>query len=321
MQDPLDSDPFDRDPVVRYGVAEEMAPEGAPRIRRITARNPSKMTFTGTRSYLVGEGEVALIDPGPDDAEHHAALRAALGPGERIRHVLVTHTHVDHSPGARAVAGATGAPVHAFGAHGEGMRETMRRLAADGAELGGGEGADRAFRPDHRLADGETVEGGRAGPGWALTALHAPGHLSNHLAFALEGTGVLFTGDTVMGWATTLVSPPEGDMADFMETLHRLAARDDRLYLPGHGHPVTDPKAMLAWQITHREERRLQVLDALEAGPADASRLARTIYTELDPALLPAARRNVLATLLWLMEEGRVQPRGRVSAGAAFELA
>ncbi len=310
-------DPFDRDPTVRYGVAEEMAPEGAPRIRRVTARNPSKMTFTGTRSYLVGEGEVALIDPGPDDPRHHAAIRAALGGDERIRHILVTHTHVDHSPGAGGIAGATGAPVHAFGRHGAGMSESMRRLAADGAGLGGGEGGDRSFAPDHELGEGATVEAG----GWALTALHVPGHLSNHLAFALEGTGVLFTGDTVMGWATTLVSPPEGDMAAFMETLHKLAGRDDSLYLPGHGHPVTDPRAMLAWQITHREERRLQVLDALETGPADAAGLARAIYTELDPDLLPAARRNVLATLLWLTEEGRARPRGPVSAGVAFELA
>lgn len=318
-------EPFDRDPTVRYGVAEEMAPEGAPRIRRVTARNPSRMTFTGTRSYLVGEGEVALIDPGPADSAHHAAIRAALGRGDRIAHILVTHTHVDHSPGARSVAGATGAPVHGFGPHGAGMSETMRRLAADGAELGGGEGADHAFRPDHAMAEGATLEAGD----WALTALHTPGHLSNHLCFALEsrgedtdtGTGTLFTGDTVMGWATTLVSPPEGDMAAFMATLSRLAAREDRLYLPGHGHPVTDPKGMLAWQITHREERRMQVLDALDAGPADAAALARAIYTELDPALLPAARRNVLATLLWLMDEGRVRPRGPVSVGTAFELA
>lgn len=310
-------DPFDRDPMVRYGVAEEMAPEGAPRIRRVTARNPSRMTFTGTRSYLVGEGEVALIDPGPADSRHHAALRAALGPGERIAHVLVSHTHVDHSPAAPAVAAASGALTHGFGPHGAGMSATMRRLAAEGARLGGGEGADRAFSPDRALADGETL----AGEGWALTALHTPGHLSNHLCFALGDTGVLFTGDTVMGWATTLVSPPEGDMAAFMASLSRLAAREDRLYLPGHGHPVTDPKGLLAWQITHREERRMQVLDALETAPAEAAALARAIYTELDPALMPAARRTVLATLLWLMDEGRVQPRGPVSAGVAFELA
>ncbi len=311
-------DPFDRDPHVRYGVAEEMAPEGAPRIRRVTARNPSPMTFTGTRSYLVGEGEVALIDPGPAGGEHHAAIRAALEPGERIVHVLVTHTHVDHSPAAPAVAATTGAPVHAFGPHGAGMSETMRRLEAEGAALGGGEGADRDFAPDRTLGEAGTVAAGD----WVLTALHTPGHLSNHLCFALGDTGIVFTGDTVMGWATTLVSPPEGDMAAFMATLRRLAGREsDRFYLPGHGHPVTDPHGMLAWQIAHREERREQVLAGLEAGPANADALARAIYRDLDPALLGAARRNVLATLLWLMEEGRVRPPEQLAADAAFELA
>ena len=315
-------DPFDRDSHVRYGVAEEMAPEGAPRIRRVTARNPSPMTFTGTRSYLVGEREVALIDPGPGEGDHHAALRAALGRGERIAHILVTHTHVDHSALAPAVAAATGAPVAAFGPHGAGMSATMRRLSDEGVDLGGGEGADRDLAPERALADGDSVAAGD----WNLTALHTPGHLSNHLSFALgtaegEATGILFTGDTLMGWATTLVSPPEGDMAAFMATLRRLAAGDESLYLPGHGHPVTDPARMVAWQIAHREERREQVLAGLDKGPADAAALAEAIYPDLDPALMRAARRNVLATLLWLMEEGRVRPRGPLSAEAAFELA
>jgi hydroxyacylglutathione hydrolase len=193
----------------------------------------------------------------------------------------------------------------------------MRRLKADGVALGGGEGGDGGFRPDHEMTDGETV----GTSGWALTALHTPGHLSNHVCLALEGTGVLFTGDTVMGWATTLVSPPEGDMAAFMTSLHRLARRgEDRLYLPGHGHPVTDPAAMLTFQIAHREERMAQILTELAAGPADAGALAQTIYTDVDPMLLPAARRNVLATLIGLLDEGRVAVRGRLSAMAAFEL-
>ena len=307
-------DPFDRNPEAVYGVAEWVTPG----VRRVTCRNPSAMTFTGTRSYLVGQGEVALIDPGPSSREHLGAIAAALEPGERIAHILVTHSHVDHSPGARAVAEATGAPVHAFGPHGSGLSETMRRLKADGVALGGGEGGDSSFQPDHEMREGETigVEGG-----WALTALHTPGHLSNHVCLVLEGTGVLFTGDTVMGWATTLVSPPEGDMAAFVASLRRLAGRgEDRLYLPGHGHPVTDPAAMLAFQIAHREERMTQIMAALEAGPADAGALARAIYTDVDPVLLPAARRNVLATLIGLLDEGRVAARGQLSAEAAFEL-
>jgi hydroxyacylglutathione hydrolase len=309
-------DPFDRRPEAVYGVAEEIAPG----VRRVTCRNPSAMTFTGTRSYLVGKGDLALIDPGPDDREHLAAIAAALAPGERIAHILVTHSHADHSPGARAVADATGAPIHAFGPHGAGLSDTMRRLRADGAVLGGGEGGDSGFLPDHAMPDGETVEFGT--DGWALTALHTPGHLSNHICLVLEGAGILFSGDTVMGWATTLVSPPEGDMAEFMASLHRLAGRggEDRLYLPGHGHPITDPAAMLAFQIGHREARMAQILEALAICAADSGELARMIYTDIDPALLPAARRNVLATLIGLLDQGRVAVRSGISAGAVFEL-
>jgi glyoxylase-like metal-dependent hydrolase (beta-lactamase superfamily II) len=308
-------DPFDRNPAVAYGIAEEVAPG----VRRVTCRNPSAMTFTGTRSYLVGSGDLALIDPGPDNRQHLGAIAAALRLGERISHILVTHSHADHSPGARAVAEATGAPIHAFGPHGAGLSETMRRLKADGIKLGGGEGGDGGFQPDHLMAEGETI--GHDAGAWALTALHSPGHLSNHICLALDGTGILFTGDTVMGWATTLVSPPEGDMAAFMATLRRLAERTgDQLYLPGHGHPVTDPAAMVAFQIAHREQRMTQILTTLAAGPADAGGLARASYTNIDPVLLPAARRNVLATLIGLLDEGRVATRGPLSEMAVFEL-
>jgi len=309
-------DPFDRHPEVTYGVAEKVASG----VRRVTCRNPSAMTFTGTRSYLVGQGDLALIDPGPDDRKHLAAISGALAPGERIAHIFVTHSHIDHSPGARAVADATGAPIHAFGPHGSGLSETMHRLKADGAVLGGGEGGDTGFQPDHAMSDGETVEFGAGG--WALTALHTPGHLSNHICLVLEGAGILFSGDTVMGWATTLVSPPEGDMAAFMGSLHRLARRgaEDQLYLPGHGHPILDPAAMLAFQIDHRGARMTQILAALATNAADARELARTIYTDIDPALLPAAQRNVLATLIGMLDQGRVAVRGRLSAEAVFEL-
>lgn len=314
--------PFDRNPTVHYGKPETVAPC----VRRVTARNPSPFTFTGTRSYLVGEGEVALIDPGPDDAAHVAALLGALAPGERIAQVLVTHSHRDHSGAVPAVAAATGAPVLAFGAHGAGLSPTMRRLAESGSSLGGGEGGDASFAPDRTLADGAAVEG----PGWRLIALHTPGHLSNHLCLALEmastggcagdeaAGGIVFTGDAVMGFATTLVSPPEGDMAAFMASLERLAARDDRLYLPGHGHPVRDPAGMLAWQIRHRQERFDQILAALDQGPADASTLARAIYTDVEPALLPAAARNVLASLIGLADQGHVRALGPIGADTIF---
>lgn len=309
------SDPFDMRTEVVHGLAEPVAPG----VRRVTCANPSPMTFTGTRSYIVGRGEVAVIDPGPDDPAHLDAILAALSPGETVAAILVTHSHLDHSPGARLLAARTGAEVLGFGPHGAGMSAAMRALMRDaqagGLDLGGGEGADRAFAPDRCLGDGESV----AGPGWRLTALHTPGHLSNHLAFALEGTGVLFTGDAAMGWATTLVSPPEGDMAAQVATLRRLAARPDRLYLPGHGHAVTAPGALIAHLIRHRETRETAILAALAAaGGGTAESLAAAVYRDLDPRLLPAAARNVLATLLGLLAEGRVECPGPLSARAEF---
>lgn len=306
----MPSDPFDRDATVVHGAAEAVAP----RVRRIVAPNPSPMTFTGTATYLVGEAEAAVIDPGPDDPAHRAAILAALG-GARVAAILVTHTHRDHSAGAPALAAATGAPLLGFGPHGAGMDPAMAALAAAGG-IGGGEGADHDFRPDRRLGEGDAV----AGEGWRLTALHTPGHVSTHLAFALEGTGVLFTGDVVMGWATTMVSPPDGDMAAFLATLRRLRGRADRLYLPGHGAPVRDPAAMLDWQLAHRAGREAQILAALGAGPATVAELVPRLYAAVDPALWPAAGRSVLAHLLALAQEGRVESEGGLSAAARFRL-
>jgi len=306
------SEPFNTDARVTYGVIEAVAPG----VRRVTCANPSAMTFTGTRTYLVGAGAVAVIDPGPDDSDHLAAIEAGLGPGERISHILVTHSHIDHSPGARRLGARVGAPVLAFGPHGAGMSALMRGLSEDARMLGGGEGADAGFTPDVALGDTETI----TGRGWTLRALHTPGHLSNHLCYALEGTGIVFTGDTVMGLATTLVSPPDGDMADLMHSLRRLAGRGDRLLLPGHGHAVDAPSEMIAHQIAHREARLEQIVDKLRTGPADAATLAARIYTEVDPSLLPAATRNVFATLLGLMSEGRVGTDDPLSPEARFAL-
>lgn len=307
------TDPFNRDMSARYGMPDEVAPG----VRRVTCRNPSPYTFTGTQSYLVGRGDVALIDPGPDEMEHLDAVLAALDPGERISHILVTHSHRDHSPGARTLAERTGAPVYAYGAHGAGVSKTMQALIASGAKIGGGEGGDLDFAPDHMLADGETVEG----ENWSLSAVYTPGHLSNHVSFALEGTGVLFSGDMVMGFATTLVSPPDGDMAAFMASLDVLAARgEDRVYLPGHGHPVTDPHGMVRHQIAHRRQRLDQILSALGSGPATAMDLTERIYTDIDPALMGAAQRNVLASLIGLTDQGEVQTDGPVAVDAHFAL-
>lgn len=306
------TDPFNRDPTAVYGAAVRLAPQ----VRRLTAPNPSPMTFTGTQTYLVGAGEVAVIDPGPASAAHTAAILGALDRGERIGAILVTHTHVDHSPGAAALKAATGAPCYAYGPHGAGMSAAMRSLAAAGADLGGGEGADAGFAPDETLDDGDVVELGEA----RLTALHTPGHLSNHLAFALDGPepGV-FTGDLIMGWATTMVSPPDGDMAAFMASLARMGGRDDRVFWPGHGHPVENPAGMIAHQTAHRRGREAQILDALQAGGAQTpAALTEAIYADVDKALHRAAARNVLAHLLGLEAEGRVVAEGGVGANARY---
>jgi len=285
-------------------------------VKRITAPNPSPMTRDGTETYLVGREGAAVIDPGPDDPGHLAAIRAAA---PEIGAILVTHSHRDHSAGAARLAAETGAPVLAFGPHGAGMSEAMMGLAAEGG-IGGGEGADEGFRPDRTLGDGETVEG----PGWRIAALWTPGHLSNHLAFALEGTGILFTGDVAMGWSTTLVSPPEGDMAQYMATLGRLMARAktmDRRYLPGHGDPVEDPADLLSRHRAHRLARRDAVLAALGDGPATAAELVPRVYRDVDPAMHGMAERNLLATLLWQRDEGAVRAEGPVSRAVRFRLA
>lgn len=303
------------------GIADRPVLLVAPGITRITCANSGPMTHTGTQTYVLAEaGEAAVIDPGPDDPEQTRAILEAVGDGNRVMAILVTHSHRDHSPGAAALAEVTGAPVLAFGPHGAGMSPTMRRLA-EGPWLGGGEGADASFSPDRTLADGEGIALG----GITLTALHTPGHLSNHLCFAIEDAGLLFTGDTVMGWSSTLVSPPDGDMAAFMASLARLEARaaagTDRRYLPAHGEPVDDPLTTVRQLATHRRARALQITAALAAGPATVRSLTRGIYTDVDPGLLPAAERNVLATLIWLAEDRRVATNGPPGPDTVFRLA
>ncbi len=285
-----------------------------PGLRRLTAPNPSPMTFRGTNTYLLGEGEVAVIDPGPDHAGHLAAILGTLAPGERIGAILVTHSHRDHSPLARRLSRATGAPVMAAGPSDWGRSAVMARLATTG-EIGGGEGVEPGFMPDVQILEGGEVTGD-----WGtIEVLETPGHMANHLGFSWQGA--LFTGDLVMGWSTSLVSPPDGDMGAFMASCRRLATRADRVYHPGHGDPVGEPQARIAELIAHRETRDAQILAALDhAAPATAADLARRIYTDLAPALLPAAERNVLAHLIDLADRNLVHPMGELTAATGFTL-
>ena len=275
-----------------FNMTPGSAVDVAPMVRRILAPNPSPLTGPGTNSYLVGQGSsLALIDPGPALPAHQAALLAALRPGEAIRHILITHAHRDHSALAPAMAQATGAPVLAFGGALSGRSAVMQRLAAAGL-TGGGEGADLTFRPDILLADGEQV----TGDGWTVTALHTPGHMGGHLCFALGD--LLFSGDHVMGWSSTLVSPPDGDMGAYIAALTKLAQHRWQQFLPGHGAAITDPATRIADLTRHRHARELAILQALRAGPMTPATLTARIYTDTPPPLMPAAQRNVLAHLI-----------------------
>ncbi|WP_137180421.1 MBL fold metallo-hydrolase [Roseomonas sp. AR75] len=284
---------FLREDDLPHGAVEEIVPG----VRRILCANPGPFTFRGTNTYLIGRGAVSVLDPGPADAAHCAAILRATE-GERVRQILVSHTHRDHSPGVAALAEATGATSYGFGPH---------LTPADA----GGEGGDHAFRPDVTLPDGGVVEGGD----YRLTALHTPGHCANHLCFALEGFGahgVLFSADHVMGWSTTVVGPPDGDMAAYMASLAKLSARDDRLYLPGHGPKLPDPGSFVAALAAHRREREQKVLDALRAAKrATAVELVPPVYgPELDPRLVNGAARSLLAHLIKLAAEGQAQRDG-----------
>ncbi|MEO0939805.1 MAG: MBL fold metallo-hydrolase [Pseudomonadota bacterium] len=298
--------PDDFDPPI--GVAEGMEP----RLRRIVAPNPSPMTYRGTNSYIVGQADLAVIDPGPESAAHLEAILSAIG-ATPVRMIIVTHTHIDHSPLARPLAARTGAPVLAFGDAAAGRSAVMQRLAETGL-AGGGEGIDAGFVPDRALVDGEVLEGAD----WQLEVIHTPGHLGNHIALAM-GDACL-TADHVMGWASSLVSPPDGDLTDFMASCVRLYARDWRIFYPGHGAPITAPNARLDWLVAHRRAREAAILEALRNGPQTAAALAQAIYTDTPPALLPAATRNVLAHLIDLLGKGRVHHDGPLSAAATFAL-
>ena len=299
--------PFRREFAFQYGAAETLSPL----IRRVVAHNPSPFTFKGTGTYIVGHGKVAVIDPGPDLAEHVAALLASLE-GETVTHILVTHTHLDHSPAAAALKRATGAKTYGFGPHGSGRTEDRAGIELGVVE----EGGDHDFMPDLAMREGDAV----AGPGWTLAAVETPGHTSNHLCFALTEEKTLFTGDHVMGWSTSVIAPPDGDMAAYMRSLGKLLKRDDALYWPTHGPSIPEPKKHVAAFIAHRQERAEAILARLKAGDTAIPEIVKHVYAGLDPRLVPAAGRSVLAHLIELVERGRALADGPPSLGSIFRL-
>ena len=294
--------PFVKDFDPEYGVCRRVSP----RIRRVVADNPGPFTFTGTGTYIVGNGTVAVIDPGPDDGAHLEALLAAVE-GETVSHVLVTHTHRDHAPLARPFADAVGALVLA-------ARPPARETHASG---GLDEAEDQTFRPDVILNDGDRI----AGPDWTLETLATPGHASNHLAFALIEENALFSGDHVMGWATSVVAPPDGDMGAYMDSLERVTARGFDTLWPTHGAPVTDVAPFLTAYKAHRLEREAQILARLEAGDRTIAEMVPGLYAAVDQRLWPAASLSVLAHLIDLVRRGIVRSEADPALDGRYSLA
>ena len=300
-----DDVPFDKSFDLVPGTPKKVAPG----VRALVANNPGPFTFKGTVSYIVGRGKVAIVDPGPDDDAHIDALLDAVR-GETVTHIFVTHTHRDHSPAVPKVKAATGAKVFAEGPHRLArplhIGET-RRLDAS---------ADMDFRPDVALADGETV----SGDGWTLEAVTTPGHTANHMAFAFKENDLLFAGDHVMAWSTTIVAPPDGAMSDYMTSLQKLARRSETAYLPGHGAPVRDAPRYVEFLIEHRHGREASILHRLGKGPADVPTIVKAVYIGLDPRLAGAAALSTLAHLEDLAARGIVATDGPPSITGTYRL-
>jgi glyoxylase-like metal-dependent hydrolase (beta-lactamase superfamily II) len=281
-----------------------------PGVRRVMANNPGPFTFKGTISYIVGKGRVAIIDPGPDDPAHTAALLEAVR-NETVTHIFVTHTHRDHSPAVPAIKAATGATVYAEGPH------RAARPLHIGEHNPLDASADRDFVPDIALKDGAVVEG----EGWRIEAITTPGHTANHMCYALKDTNILFAGDHVMAWATSIVAPPDGAMSDYMASLNKLAKRSETIYLPGHGPAITDAPRFVSYYILHRKAREASILHRLGKGETDIPTIVRAIYIGIDPRLTGAAGLSVLAHLEDLVARGMVETDGQPAIDGIFRLA
>lgn len=293
---------FNRTMNFRYEVMLRVAPG----VRRIVANNPTPFTFKGTNTYVVGEGELAVIDPGPEDEAHIDALLKAVA-GERITHILVTHTHRDHTGAVNELKARTGAPVLGFGQ--TGSERGARTTSPSGKSF-----VDQEFLPDRKLRDGDQVEG----KGWKLDAIHTPGHAPDHLCFALAGQRTLFSGDHVMGWNTTVVAPPEGHMGDYMASLERLLERRDLVFFPGHGGRIETPRRVVKAYLMHRKMRESAIYACLEEGARFIPQIVEKIYPRLESSYHPAAALSVLAHLELLLERGLVQAEGRPAIETGF---
>lgn len=283
-----------------YGEIEQITKN----IRRITAPNPAPYTFKGTGTYIIGHDRVAVIDPGPDIPSHIDAIVASLG-DEQISHILITHNHKDHSPAAKPLAAKCGAKIY-------GLDVSDQQHADVDAE----EGIDKNYAPDILLKDGEIINGAN----WTIEVIHTPGHLSNHICFAYHEEQSLFTGDHVMGWSTTIISPPDGNMAEYLASLEILRLRDDKIYYPTHGRPIENPKQFVTQLIGHRLRRDKEIIKAIAGGAHTIDEIVGIIYAMIDRKLYLAASRTIFAHLIRLVELGKVKCDGKPSESSKYQL-
>jgi len=292
--------PFVREMDFEYGQLQQIAPG----LRRMVVNNPGGFTYYGTNTYVVGSGAVAVIDPGPRNPEHFEALASALA-GEQVSHILLTHTHMDHSPGAAALKAWSGAKTYAHGPHGSGKIE-------DGIEIE--EGGDMDFVPDVLLRHGDSI----SGSDWQLECVYTPGHTSNHMCFALPDKAGLITGDHVMGWSTSVIAPPDGDMQDYLDSLELLVSRADKVLWPAHGDAIREPVVFLQAFIAHRYERERQISQCIERGVCEIPAMVKVMYKDVDPRLHAPAAMSVLAHLQHMYAAGQVSCDGEAGIGSVY---
>ena len=287
---------FDTNHNPKIGAAEQLQDD----LVVITANNASPMTFTGTRSYILGTDNLIVIDPGPENNQHFKSIMDYVGK-RKVTDIIITHSHVDHSPLSRRLKNETGASIIGFGSADEARTSFMKKLSSS-LDLGGEEGIDQGLILDEKVIDKQILNKND----YTIEVIHTPGHLSNHICLSIKEKKALFSGDHVMGWATTLISPPDGDLGSFMKSLEKLSKRDEQVYYPGHGKPVKDPKQMVLAQITHRRDREIQILKSISQIPRTPAEIVEEVYVGLNPMLKPAAVRNVLAHLIDLYEREKV---------------